>query len=298
MRSVIKKLLILFGAGVAIFFGKSRSGRIVLEALLASNDSKEIQINHKNTALNFVASGELLRWRAVTFSEKEPETLVWIDCFAGDEMFWDIGANIGLYSVYAVKRHQNVSVFAFEPSVFCLETLVKNVVLNSVEDRVCIVPIALTERSSFSELKLSTVQKGGALSVFGADFGYDGGEFSSVFSYMTVGASINDFLRVCPDAFPNHVKIDVDGIEHLILSGATELLKDPRLMSILVEVNDQFSDQSEGCSSLLQASGFSLVAKRSSEFVKNSGGEFTSLFNQIWVRPGSPFHKRLVDSDV
>ena len=298
MRSVIKKLLTLLGAGISIFFGKSRPGRIVLEALLASNDSKEIQINHKNISLNFVASGELLRWRAASFSEKEPETLAWIDCFAGDEIFWDIGANIGLYSVYAAKRHQNASVFSFEPSVFCLETLVRNLVLNSLEDRVCIVPIALTERSSFAELKLSTVQKGGALSVFGADFGYDGNEFTSIFSYMTVGASINDFLAVCPDAFPNHVKIDVDGIEHLILSGATDLLKDPRLISILIEVNDQFSEQVEGCSSLLQASGFSLVAKRSSEFVKNSGGDFTSLFNQIWVRPGSPFHRRLVESDV
>lgn len=298
MRSLIKKLLILLGTGISTFFSKSRPGRIVLEALLVSNDSKEIQINHKNISLNFVASSELLRWRAVSFSEKEPETLGWIDCFAGDEIFWDIGANIGLYSVYAAKRHQNASVFSFEPSVFCLETLVRNVVLNSVEDRVCIVPIAITERSNFAELKLSTVQKGGALSVFGADYGFDGNEFTSIFSYMTVGAAINDFLAVCPNAFPNHVKIDVDGIEHLILAGATDLLKDRRLISILIEVNDEFSDQAEGCSSLLQASGFSLVAKRSSDFVKNSGGDFTSLFNQIWVRPGSPFHERLVESDV
>ena len=42
---------------------------------------------------------------------------------------------------------------------------------------------------------------------------------------------------------PTHIKIDVDGIEHLILEGANEFLKDEKLKTISVEINENFKDQ-------------------------------------------------------
>ena len=32
---------------------------------------------------------------------KEPGTIAWIEGFTEDDVFWDVGANVGLYSLYA-----------------------------------------------------------------------------------------------------------------------------------------------------------------------------------------------------
>jgi len=66
--------------------------------------SNRIKISHNH--INFVITkpNTLCEWRAKTFSSKEPETLSWIDSFVKDSIFWDIGANIGLYSIYSNKK--------------------------------------------------------------------------------------------------------------------------------------------------------------------------------------------------
>ena len=85
------------------------------------NDSyKSINLNGKK--LVFFTPNEIIDWRVHTLLTKEPETLEWIDQFKGDEIvFWDIGANIGLYSIYAALKHKNIKIISFEPSVNNLE---------------------------------------------------------------------------------------------------------------------------------------------------------------------------------
>jgi len=68
----------------------------------------------------------LNRYRHKTFFSKEPETLQWMDGFKKEAVFYDIGANVGLYSIYAAKK-RNAKVFSFEPSFFNLEFLARNV---------------------------------------------------------------------------------------------------------------------------------------------------------------------------
>ena len=68
----------------------------------------------------FYVPNPLSLYRAKTFSTKEPDTLGWIDSLDKSSIMWDIGANIGLYSIYAAKC-RNIKVFAFEPSVYNLE---------------------------------------------------------------------------------------------------------------------------------------------------------------------------------
>ena len=79
---------------------------------------------HNSIEMQFCVPNSLNSYRAKTFSSKEPETLEWIESFNKKSIFWDIGANIGLYSIYAAK-YNNVQVYAFEPSVFNLEFLAK-----------------------------------------------------------------------------------------------------------------------------------------------------------------------------
>ena len=77
-----------------------------------------------------------------------------------------VGANVGIYSVYAAKVRE-CKVYAFEPSVFNLEILARNIHLNELVEQVTIVPLPLSNRLQKSKLNMSTTDWGGALSTFG-----------------------------------------------------------------------------------------------------------------------------------
>lgn len=51
--------------------------------------------------IQFFCPGTLPIYRAQTLLTKEPDTIEWIDTFQKDDVLWDIGANVGVYSLYA-----------------------------------------------------------------------------------------------------------------------------------------------------------------------------------------------------
>ena len=64
--------------------------------------------------IKFFCLGKTPEWRARTLLTKEPETIEWINTFSDKDVFWDIGANVGVYTLYAALR--NIAVLSFEPS--------------------------------------------------------------------------------------------------------------------------------------------------------------------------------------
>ena len=92
-----------------------------------------------------------------------------------------------------------------------------------------------------------------------------------------------DAVQILSIPQPDYVKMDVDGIEHLILNGGTEVLKNVK--GVLIEVNDAFQEQSSQCKLLLTKAGLVLKEKRQSEMVSSSTLGFQNAFNQIWVSP-------------
>ena len=55
------------------------------------------------------------RYRWETWDTKEPETIAWIDSFEPGTCFWDVGANVGVYSLYAGSLDRDIKILAFEP---------------------------------------------------------------------------------------------------------------------------------------------------------------------------------------
>ena len=76
---------------------------------------KSIKILDKK--INFFIPNQVTKWRVDTYFSKEPETLEWIESFQSEKkiIFWDIGSNIGLYSIYAALKHANIEIISFEP---------------------------------------------------------------------------------------------------------------------------------------------------------------------------------------
>jgi FkbM family methyltransferase len=259
--------------------GGTRIGKYLFNQVLNTAMEETREVSHDGLTLKFSAPNSLCDWRAKTFSAKEPETLDWIDSILKGSVLWDIGANIGLYSVYAAKR-RGCRVWAFEPSVFNLELLARNLFMNGLTDQVCIVPLALSDKLGASKMRMTTTEWGGAMSTFGQGFGWDGKAIRQVFEFQTVGLTMEDAVRNLSIPPPDYIKMDVDGLEHLILKGGAELLRG--IKGILIEVNDDFNEQAEQCQQVLIGAGLVLKEKRHSDMIGASTTGFQYTYNQIW----------------
>lgn len=260
--------------------GHTRLGRAFCDQLLETSFSRTLSVTHQGTELKFAVPNRLSLERARTFSTKEPETLAWLDTLKRGTVLWDVGANVGLYSCYAAKA-RDCRVFAFEPSVFNLELLARNVFINGLYERVTIIPLPLAAESTQSELNLTTTTWGGALSTFGSLRTYDGTPMQRVFAFRTVGLAADEVVTRLDIPAPHYMKIDVDGIEHLVLRGATQLLQG--LTSMSIEINDDYAEQAEGCERLLRQSGLQQLRKAHSKMIE-ANPTFARTFNQIWAR--------------
>lgn len=282
MKSPVKDIMKTTIRALVTTSSRTQVGKYLLKQLLSTAMEEVREISYNGMKLKFAAPNSLCDWRARTFSTKEPETLEWIDSIPEGSILWDVGANIGLYSVYAAKKRKCM-VWAFEPSVFNLELLARNIFANGLKDQVCIVPVAFSDRLGASPLHLTTTEWGGALSTFGQDFGWDGKIIRKVFEFKTMGLRMEDALQRLAIPQPDYIKMDVDGLEHMILKGGICVLKN--IKGILIEINDDFHEQADQCRHLLNNAGLVLKEKRHSEMIAGSTTGFQNSYNQIWVRP-------------
>ena len=219
-----------------------------------------------------------------TFAAKEPEMFEWINEYGGDGSFYDIGANIGLYSLYYAKNHKG-NVFSFEPSVFNLKQLAKNVSINAMNEKITIISNPLTNKTGIAGFVNGSDTEGGAMGAFGVDFGWDGKAIDSQFKYSLLGFSLDDLIeKNIITETPSLIKIDVAGIEHLILKGALKTLESQTLKSIYVEVNEDFHEHSDRIKAILEGAGFRLKEKRRSDLVEDTISNWGNVYNQIWIR--------------
>lgn len=282
MKAQIKQLIKNVILSLIGFGGRTRIGRYLLNQMLSTAMERVQEVSHGGLILRFTVPNSLCDWRAQTFSTKEPETLEWIDFIPENSVLWDVGANIGLYSVYAAKK-RNCRIWAFEPSVFNLELLARNISVNGLTEQVCIVPMALSDQLGSSQMRMTTTEWGGALSTFGQEFGWDGEAIRQVFEFQTIGLSMDDAVQKMAIPTPDYIKMDVDGLEHFILKGGPVVLRGVK--GVLIEVNDDFHEQAEQCRKLLSESGLVLKEKRISEIIASSTTGFQNCYNQIWTRP-------------
>ena len=222
--------------------------------------------------IRFVTPNWLTRYRALTFFTKEPETLEWISGFEPDETLWDIGANVGLYSVYAASK--GVNVYAFEPSALNIESLTRNVMINGYEREIVVMPFALTESDGITTLFMSreNFRTGGAHNSIGKPINQYGEKFSQPLEIRTLSLSVDSCVEILNIKMPSHLKIDVDGCELQVLKGARETLR--QVKSVLIEIYPQNKSSGE-VTNILEESG---LQWQQSDLIQSA--------NQIWARNG------------
>ena len=103
-------VLLLIDKGIGIFSKKFQFMLYLKEHI--EDQSYKVK-NLAGNKIKFFIPNKAVDLRVKRILSKEPGTIEWIDNFKNDEdtIFWDIGANIGLFSMYAGFKHQNIKIW-------------------------------------------------------------------------------------------------------------------------------------------------------------------------------------------
>jgi FkbM family methyltransferase len=140
----------------------------------------------------------------------------------------DIGANFGLHTLLGAQIIGPAGrVFAFEPAAANLHLLRRNVRLNGFQDRVSIIPSAVSD-STQAQLPFSIPSAGLSVTAFLATEG------NGSTTHMVPNVRLDDYRDLLRPA--RFIKIDVEGAELGVLKGAEGLVSSDRPV-ILAEVH-------------------------------------------------------------
>ncbi len=184
------------------------------------------------------------------FLNDEPETLQWIAGMKKGETFWDIGANIGLYSLYAGLR-KDLDVYGFEPSALNYGLMAEHIVLNKLDKHVNALCIAFGEETALLKLYGASADAGHASNSVG-EAANQFGEFEVSYEQMVPVYTMDDFCSQFDCKAPDHLKLDVDGLEANILRGGPKTLS--KIGSLMIEIEGA-QDRQDEILSLIKASG-------------------------------------------
>ncbi len=214
--------------------------------------------------LRVTTRAEFNRLRACA---KEPFTIEWIHrCVRPDDVFYDIGANVGAYSlVAAMKPGGGARVFSFEPSYATVAALSANIVVNGLADRMTPIPVAVSNADAMTVFGLRALEPGSARHTLGGDSSEEG---PTLYRQPIMTLRLDTLVERFGLPQPNHIKLDVDGGELAVLEGAAHALASPALRSILVEVSTSLSDE---ITAILAGHGLRLDSKVN---VKNKAGAY------------------------
>jgi len=177
--------------------------------------------------------------RGFSLFRTDPEVAEWIETFEKDSCFIDIGANIGVYSLYAA--YYKAKVFSFEPESLNFSCLNLNISDNKFNNQIIAFPLAISSNTEISSLNLSKIAFGASGHSFDRKITDSGNSFESYFKQGSMSCSLDQVVDKF-NIIPNYIKIDTDGNELKVLQGMKKTLSLDGLKSICIELNPNFHE--------------------------------------------------------
>jgi FkbM family methyltransferase len=199
--------------------------------------------------------------RCLKLFSKEPGTIEWIRSeMKPGQVFYDIGANIGVYTIIAARQiSPGGKVYAFEPHGPNFSRLSDNIALNHLQGVVVPCSFALHNTEGYLNFRYASLNAGTSNSQLFTNSNGDINLTDDQIVELKHAIRVDALLASCNVAPPQHVKIDIDGNEYLILQGMTSLLRSSDApLSIQVELNEPHSD---AIIAFLQDHNYHLVKK-------------------------------------
>lgn len=178
--------------------------------------------------------------RVYTMLEREEGTVEWLrrELRPGDVLY-DIGANIGAFTLYAASRLDDGLVYAFEPHLANAASLLRNVEINRRQTVVRVLSCPLSDEVAMVDFDYEDLRAGTAFSHVAASGGGEA-QRSPHCSELKLATTIDRLLEDDVIRPADLVKIDIDGQELRVLKGMGGFLAGPnRPRAVQVEVSPQ-----------------------------------------------------------
>ncbi len=186
---------------------------------------------------------------------READTIAWLEEYVrpGDHLS-DVGANIGIYSIYACLCH-GVTATAFEPVAGNFQVLTQAVIQNIFGERITPLALGLSDRTGLATMYLLETAPGTGLHALDRPQNVRG-RFMSEASITVPVMRGEDVIKQLGTRTPTHVKIDVDGHEVQVLEGLRGVLPQVRTVWIEMTADADASGDKARIEPLLLGMGF------------------------------------------
>lgn len=188
----------------------------------------------------------------------ENELRGWLNSPTNKDIFVDIGANRGIYTIIAPTLFQYREVHAFEPNLEVVEVLKKNITLNNLTNQVVVHDYALGGKKETANFECDPMHKGGGRISDNGD-----GEQTTV-----LVESFDEVMNSLPAWRLSFIKIDTEGFEFKVLYGMDKTLRQMSNNScIMIE-----STKPEKVVAVLAKYNFKLTTSKNFDhlFIKNA----------------------------
>lgn len=236
----------------------------------------KFEISFDNLNLQFRTGNGRLLWRAKTFLTEEPLMISWIKAMNLNDVVLDVGANVGIYTVPIAQRVDRV--YACELDPLNVAILKENIVLNAVQDRVVLLPVACGDSIALVDIKFRDLAYGDALqSISGGDY-LETNHGQLPHTTKSLQMSLDELFVGIGAIRPNKIKIDVDGNEETVLRGLKGLLATANE----VYFEDSFTVACKNFINFLIELGF--TEREYAEIFSNDGRHVLLGFNRIFKK--------------
>lgn len=246
-----------------------------------------VTLTYGGVPLTYNVPNRMTLWRVETLPTKEPSTIAWLDEIEPGSILLDVGANVGMYTIFAAKV-RSAQVYAFEPESQNYALLNANIEVNGLSGRIKAYCAGFSDRDGLDTLFLSEFALGGSCHSMGEEVGFDLRPRPSPFAQGAISFSIDSAVARGMIPVPDYIKIDVDGFEHKVISGARQTLANPKVKSLIIELNPALEQHREAVG-LLRELGFDYNPDQVA-FAARKEGAFKDVGEWIFRRKSANAH--------
>ena len=238
-------------------------------------------VNYHGQEVKFYTPTRKTAGRVKKIFRKEPITITWMDNMKQGDTVIDIGANVGMYSLMsAVSR--KVNVYAFEPEASNYNLLCQNIRLNNVQHKVTAYCAGTLDYDGFSVLNIAQdrdVGPGGSCHTVDEEKNFDLSKMNVAFKQGINIVKLDTFCKQMK-IVPDHIKMDVDGLEHRVIDGAEESIQKSK--TVIIELNTNLTEHNNAVGKM-KSLGFKLDETQVKQALRK-GGTFLNVGEHLFYK--------------
>jgi len=250
-----------------------------LEKIMIFNETDSL--NYHGQEVKFYTPTKKTAGRVKKIFRKEPITITWMDNMQPGDTVIDIGANVGMYSLMsAVSR--KVNVYAFEPEASNYNLLCQNIRLNNVQNKVTAYCAGTLDYDGFSVLNIAQdrdVGPGGSCHTVDEEKNFDLSKMNVAFKQGINIVKLDTFCKQM-NISPDHIKMDVDGLEHRVIDGAKESIQ--KAKTVIIELNLNLTEHNNAVEKM-KSLGFKLDETQVKQALR-TGGTFLNVGEHLFYK--------------